>query len=224
MAFKFRTPGRSADPAAVGQLARLLAVAWAQPDERLASGLLTRAWQDDVAQAVAGLTPVAAGLASAAQTAEQIIDRAITGADATGLAVALGAEYAALFQGPGRALVGAYECQWLDSPDATLFVAPSTLAVEAAYRSAGLGISTHEPPDSLAVELEFVGRLAATEASSAKSDAIRWRGQRVQFVAAHPAVWIDPFCQAVAQATEHGVYAALAQLTREVNRSGVLTK
>lgn len=221
-AIRLRTPRYRPDAAAVSRLARLLAAGWAQPDRRLATGLVEHTWQNELAGALAGLGLRETRLVESAASDVQVLDRAIHGLSAEQLAVDLAAEFAALFQGPGPALVPAYGCQWLDDPAASLFVAPSAMAAEASYRAAGLAMSNREPPDSLSVELEFIGRLAALEAGAASAAAVGWRAQRVQFVAEHPARWIDPFCTAVQQATEHGYYAALARLTRAVNAAEVL--
>lgn len=222
MEFRLRRANRTPDPDAVGRLARLLALAWAQPDLRLATGLIDGGWVDEIRAALAGLGGQSEGLTDRVEAALAVLGRAVNEQTPEQLSLRLGAEYAALFQGPGRSLVCPYECQWVDAEDASLFMAPSTVAVEAAYRSAGLAISTREPPDSMAVELEFVGRLATRQAGAAKAEAVGLHGQRVQFVAAHPARWIEPFCDAVEHATEEGFYAALARITREVNASGVL--
>lgn len=221
-AIRLLMPRRRPDPAVIAQLARLLAAGWAQPGLRLATGLVETGWQHELGEALANLEQGRASLSEVVSADLEVLDRATSGQSADELLVELAAEYAALFQGPGRALVPAYECQWLDDPDASLFVAPSTMAVEAVYRAAGMEMSNREPPDSLAVELEFVGRLATLEAGTHGPRAVGWRAQRVQFVAEHPARWIEPFCTAVEQATEHGYYAALARLTQQVNAVEVL--
>ncbi len=202
------------DAAAIADLAGLLALAWAQPGRLLADALVEGDWAGGVRECLE-----AGGLPAGVPDALGVLAAAVAGRDADSLALDLAAEYAALFQGPGRALVHAYECQWVDADAATLFVAPASLAVEAAYRAAGLEVAGHEPPDSLATELAFVRHLAQAEASGGVSGD---PAPRRAFVAEHLDRWVERFCAAVDRATEHGVYAAFARVTAAVAASGRL--
>lgn len=190
---------------AVADLAGLLALAWGQPDQMLAQALLEESWADSVRECVELLLPNDSlpGLLDALG----VLAVSVAGSSPVTLAIDLAAEYAALFQGPGRALVKAYECQWVEAEGATLFIAPTSLAVEASYRAAGLEVATHEPPDCLATELAFVRYLAQAEAPGRVSE------RRRVFLTAHVDRWAGRFCEAVEQATEHGAYAALARIT-----------
>ena len=126
---------------AVADLAGLLALAWGQPSQMLAEALIDETWADGVRECVAPLLPGDAqdGLLDALG----VLAVSVAGSSPVTLAIDLAAEYAALFQGPGRALVKAYECQWVEAEGAKLFIAPTSLAVEASYSAAGLEVATH---------------------------------------------------------------------------------
>lgn len=236
-AVSLSAPRPRADAGAVADLAELLSAAWRTPDRELVAAWRDGVWQEDVRDALSrlGLGPDAgragprAGGASDAEVAAGalgVLDRAsgaAPGVDA--LLEAVGAEHASLFLGPPHALVGFHECQWLDGPDVSLFVAPSTVAVEAAYRQAGVAPSTREPADMLPAELEFLALLAAREVTGDGDDArtdLVARQLRQAFWHQHLGLWLEDLGVAVQRATEHGAYAALGRLTAAVARSGRL--
>lgn len=229
------------DPAVVADVAGLLAFGWRQPGVVLAGGFADGSWVSELADAlgdglVAGKKSTAGSKAGNKpgnnldrgefRAAAQVLGTWASGKEAGLIEEELGAEYAALFQGPDSPLVGFYECQWLDDKNAMLFSAPATQMVEQAYRTAGLELATREPGDSFPAELEFVRHLAAEEAaqSGAGSRALadRSRSLRRAFVRDHLDRWLADFCGAVQAGTECAAYAALARITTAIGQSGVL--
>lgn len=223
--FQFRKRSQ-ANSEAIASLSSLLSSAWAQPDVELAQNFREHVWQRQ-------LTEVAQELGIDVSTkitpSTTVLNRAVSAATLTdskidheNLMIDLASEYAALYQGPGAPLVRAYECQWVDGERASLFIAPSAMAVEAAYRDAGVVMSNNEPPDSLTAELEFISQLARAEMYGNAAEAKDYSAQRQRFVVEHIDRWVPAFCTATEQATEHGAYAALARITQAIVETGVL--
>lgn len=218
-----RRPSSPEEVAALADIGALMAVAWSQPGERLVAGWSDGLWGHDLSACLREARFDPADCHTVDQHLE-VLSAATARADPITVTDDLAAEYAALFQGPGRALVPAYECQWTDSDQATLFIAPTTAAVESAYRAAGLEVGSREPADSMSCEWEFVGLLARRESQSTGPAAAVWRSQRLEFVAEHLAGWAAPFARAVESATEQGVYAALARITARIGSSSRLMR
>lgn len=219
----------------ISELAALLSAAWAQPDNDFARALTTRTWQK---QLMSLTNQLELGSTTKIQSAVEVLARSIrssppvSGANTLlepeltseydSLMVDLATEYAALYIGPNRPLVPAYECQWIDGEQASLFIAPTAVAVENCYRSAGVVMANNEPPDSLFVELEFVAHLARAEKYASTSETLKYSNWRQEFVASHVNKWAASFCDATERATEHGAYAAFSRITRAVIESAVL--
>lgn len=121
---------------------------------------------------------------------------------------ALLAEYERLLNGPGRAPCPPYESLWRgDGPrrEQGRLMGAAASEVVGLYREVGLQVraDAHELPDHLAIEWEalaFALEHDAPETAAALVDE-------------HLAIWISPFCEAVAAETEQPFYAALAPLT-----------
>jgi TorA maturation chaperone TorD/Pyruvate/2-oxoacid:ferredoxin oxidoreductase delta subunit len=102
-------------------------------------------------------------------------------------AVATGPRRAAceqLFAGHGRPSILLYESWHVDGR----FPTPTTFAVQAQYRQAGLELSG-ELPDHAAVELEFLSFLAGREEEDA-DQAQKWRAARRRFLKEHAGRWL----------------------------------
>ena len=102
-------------------------------------------------------------------------------------AVATGPRRAAceqLFAGQGRPAILLYESWHVDGR----FPTPTTFAVQAQYRRAGLELSG-ELPDHAAVELEFLSFLARREEEDA-GQAQKWRAARHRFLKEHAGRWL----------------------------------
>lgn len=117
-------------------------------------------------------------------------------------------EYERLLVGPGRVPCAPYESLWRDDvPRREQGRLMGDVAEDVAriYREIGLHVraDAHELPDHIAVEWEALAYALEQGADDAADELTR----------AHLAVWIGPFCTAVAAATQEPFYAALAEVT-----------
>lgn len=132
---------------------------------------------------------------------------------------ALKVEYARLFIGPGRAAVSPYETIY-DSlskgVQPLLMVSPAALAVEQAYREAGVAVAAGlaEPPDHFAAEAEFMYYLGQKEAecwtAGDRIAAEGWQERANAFLDAHLGGWGREFCRLVEAESRHPFYRAAA--------------
>jgi TorA maturation chaperone TorD len=121
---------------------------------------------------------------------------------------ALLVEYERLFVGPGRVPCQPYESLWrTDGPrrERGMLMGKAATEVAALYRELGLHVSpeAHELPDHVAVEWEAVAYAFETGADELA----------VRVLEEHLALWMPPFCTAVATETELPFYRGLAALT-----------
>lgn len=136
---------------------------------------------------------------------------------------ALAVEHAALFTVPSEPMVSPYESCWRDTleidntsgcsayfePGSPAYKmvgclrGPSATLVEEAYRQAGLELNpaSHDLPDHIAVELEFLGRLYA----QGKEEEAR------QFYQAHLQPWVFDFLKKLKENPSSAFYRRLAQ-------------
>jgi TorA maturation chaperone TorD len=128
---------------------------------------------------------------------------------------AVRASYAALF-GTRSTLepVPLYESAFLDQ--AAIQAGWVVGAVERAYAAAGLRPALHgEPPDHVAVELEFISFLCGREAEAlAAVDAVGARAaadQQLRFLEEHLCQWIPSLSDAVTARDELGFFTVVAQ-------------
>lgn len=127
---------------------------------------------------------------------------------------ALRVEYARLFVGPYELKVPPYGSVYLDGE--RRLMGESTLGVIQLYEEAGLiiGGEVKEPPDHIAIELEFMYYLLAKEAEAKEKDetekALAFRKMRQRFFGQYLRAWIPPFCQKIKESSEHPFYLALA--------------
>lgn len=133
---------------------------------------------------------------------------------------ALKVEYARLFIGPSKPAVSPYATAYgaRHKEGATLLmVSPEALAVEAAYREAGVALAANrrEPPDHFATELEFLYYLCQQEArcwaAGAEDEAALWQRRQAAFLDRHLLPWGAAFCRQVQEASHHPFYQALAR-------------
>ncbi|MCC6957582.1 MAG: molecular chaperone TorD family protein [Anaerolineales bacterium] len=134
-------------------------------------------------------------------------------------------EYARLFIGPGHAAVPPYETFYGGKTKGVaplLMVSPEALSVEAAYREAGVAMSSdlREPPDHFATECEFLYYLCKKEsdcwAEDNNSEALKWRRQQLAFIDGHLGRWSVQFCEDIETASHHPFYRAIARLARTI--------
>ena len=124
----------------------------------------------------------------------------------------LARQHARLFIGPGRLDAPPYGSVWLD-PDRRL-MGPSTQRVTKHYRAAGVSLDdeTHDAPDHIAVELEFLHFLD-WKGIEAATDEERERCMRVrrEFLDGLVAPWISEWSSSLRAASPGGFYGALAE-------------
>ena len=188
----------------------LLALAFLDPDRALVQQLTDGSFLaalEDAAGELAALEPLRAVQASLAES------------DPAATLKALRVEYARLFIGPGRAAVSPYETIYDSQARAVrplLMVSPAAVAVEQAYREAGVSLAAGlaEPPDHFAAEAEFLYYVGQKEAecwaAGAESDAREWRRKGTSFLADHVGGWGQEFCRLVEAQSRHPFYAAIA--------------
>lgn len=147
---------------------------------------------------------------------------AIGGAEWATQADVIAVEFASLFLVPGEQRLTPYESAYCDtltidgSTGCSAYFAsepsieglkgfiggPSANAVREAYAKAGFELNqdTHELPDHIAVELEFIGRLLARGSLDEAKD----------FFTEHLGRWVFRVLEDVAQKTRSGFYQAVA--------------
>lgn len=145
----------------------------------------------------------------------------LSGIDLDELLTEMRVEYARLFIGPGKPVVQPFETFYNEKltseSQPLLIVSPAALAVETIYREAGLVMSTNEPQDHFAVELEFLYYSSRKESDAwAEGDntaANRWHREQFAFIDGHLGVWGPVFCKKVQQESSHPFYRSIAHFT-----------
>lgn len=193
--------------AAREDLCRLLAACYYEPDADLAEMNVTGA----ILGAARQLDPVLA------QSATQL-GEAFSSAELE----ALTADFKQLFS-PGTGLVPPQGSHWLGGPAQQQ--EESTAALLALYQEGGFEIEDDamEPPDHVALQLEFLYRLTAklNEGPVAGWDAEvlkAWRHLRQMFLRAHLGAWVHRFTLAVKTRAQTPFYRELAELTERFVR------
>ena len=180
--------------AGLAPAARLLAHWWSRPE----AGEV-EAWAE--------AWPLAAGAAAKLRAGDAEIEEleaALAEADVEQLLD----EYERLLVGPGRVACGPYESLWRgDGPrrEQGRLMGAASADVLRIYRDLGIAVRADagELPDHLALEWEALAYAFEQDAAEASAELAR----------AHLAVWMPPFCDAVAAETASPFYAALARLT-----------
>ncbi len=135
----------------------------------------------------------------------------------------LAVEYARLFLGPGPH-IAPYASVHLCGEGAGLW-GPATVWVKRFVQNAGFEYSDgyRDLPDHISVELEFMGEMAAREASALENhdadEAKRIREIETEFLADHLAIWAPVFCEKTACAAERKFFGNMARLTAGFIRS-----
>ena len=188
----------------------LLALAFLDPDaelvQRLVDGSFLATLENTTGEPAA-LEPL------------QAVQSSLAESDPAASLKALKVEYARLFIGPGRAVVSPYETIY-DSKARDvrplLMVSPVAVAVEQAYREAGVALTAGlaQPPDHFATEAEFLYYLGQKEAecwaAGDEAGAQEWRRKGASFLADHLGGWGREFCGLVEAESRHPFYAAVA--------------
>lgn len=187
----------------------LLALAFFDPTPELVRGLADGSYRAALQDAAGELTwPF------------QELPASLFEGDAAAALKTLKVEYARLFIGPGRPAVSPYETIYEGKARAIrplLMVSPAAMAVEQAYREAGVTVAAglREPPDHFAAEAEFLYYLGHKEAgcwtAGDRAGAEAWQERARVFLAAHLGGWGQEFCRLVEAESRHPFYRAAAR-------------
>lgn len=127
----------------------------------------------------------------------------------------LDAEFTRLFRGLGRTKSPPppYESVYLDGG---LLYGPSTQRVADTYRRHQVTGRDNEPPDYIALELDFMRLLCKKEALAWQADGDGVRElitEEKDFLREHLSRWVPVFCEAVRRFDTTSFYAGLADIT-----------
>jgi TorA maturation chaperone TorD len=153
------------------------------------------------------------------ETDDDMSDDAAINIRATDDVEVLKLDYSRLFVGPYQLLAPPYGSVYMDN--GITVMGSSTMDAVNLYREAGLDISGNfkQPPDHIAVELEFMYYLIFKELKAVeKSDPDVVSGfmkrQKV-FLQRHLGAWLPEFAGKVEKGAETGFYRNLAKSTKE---------
>lgn len=147
------------------------------------------------------------GWASGAAKAAADMHLSLTNTDQAQLSI----DHSALFLGPFELIAAPYGSVHLEKNRQVM--GDSTIGVLRSYQEAGLSVEAKEPPDHIAIELEFMYYLCTKEAE-AISDAqweevAKYRDLQRNFFQTY-LQWIPHFCDAIRQGTDNQFYTSLA--------------
>lgn len=129
--------------------------------------------------------------------------------------VELQRDFARLFVGPFEVLAPPYGSIYLEG-EKTIY-GDSTQDVVRRYNEEGLEVRIKEPPDHVAIELEYLYLLSYREAEALKAEneekAAVYRDKQADFLASHLGVWFPIFAQKVMEHAETGFYKKIAAAT-----------
>jgi TorA maturation chaperone TorD len=123
-------------------------------------------------------------------------------------------DHAKLFVGPFELQAPPYGSVYLDSQKSVM--GDTTMQVLEMYQEAGLSLSDalKEPPDHIAVELEFMYYLCGKEIGAFEpgdpDEAYPFMRMQYEFHNRYLSPWIGPFCESIRENTENRFYRALA--------------
>ena len=124
----------------------------------------------------------------------------------------LSIDHAALFVGPFELIAAPYGSVYIEKKRTVM--GDSTINVAQFYQDAGLSVDIKEPPDHIAIELEFLHYLCAKEAAALNDnqieDARLLRERQIGFYFTALKPWAETFCEAIRRGTENGFYRNLA--------------
>jgi TorA maturation chaperone TorD len=124
----------------------------------------------------------------------------------------LSIDHAALFVGPFELIAAPYSSVWREKQ--RLVMGDSTMDVKRFYDEADLQTDVSEPPDHVAIMLEFMSYLCQREAEavslSASEDAKKYADLQKRFYREALSPWIADFCNAITKGTDNSFYTNLA--------------
>jgi TorA maturation chaperone TorD len=181
----------------LGNCFKLIAACFYEPDRELFIG----------EQVCSNLKVLLEGWASGAAKAASDMDLALANSDQDQLNI----DHAALFVGPFELLAAPYGSVYLEKYRQVM--GDSTMGVLKRYQDAGLSLDVKEPPDHIAIELEFMhylcGKEAAAAAGGSSTEVQKWRDLQKEFYRSS-LQWIPQFCDAIRTGTDHRFYTGLA--------------
>jgi len=120
-------------------------------------------------------------------------------------------DYIRLFIGPGSPNVSPYESSYTNTPTGRL-----RSDVGESYKQAGFSISEGfgEAKDHIAVELNFMHKLAGEKLDDAEKDTDRQFALQKEFLNTHLLPWVPDFCTKVDERARTDFYRGLARFLR----------
>ncbi|MEE8471479.1 MAG: molecular chaperone TorD family protein, partial [Dehalococcoidia bacterium] len=126
----------------------------------------------------------------------------------------LKSEFVRLFRGLRRELSPPppYESVYVDNG---FLYGCSTDQVKRKYQQFNLGGATNEPPDHLALELDFMRFLCEKEAEAWQSgqEVWEWLEEQYEFLREHLLLWVPAFCSNIRECCDTPFYSGVADLT-----------
>ncbi len=124
-------------------------------------------------------------------------------------------EYASLFLGPFKALAPPYGSVYMEGGNRTY--GESTMDAKRRYQEDGLKVTLKEPPDHVAIELEYLYLLAFREAEllaeDKPADADCYRVKQGDFLTTHLGAWVSAFTDKIIESAETEFYRRVAEVT-----------
>jgi TorA maturation chaperone TorD len=124
----------------------------------------------------------------------------------------LSIDHAALFIGPFELIAAPYGSVYIE--EMRTVMGESTVNAAQYYQNADLSVDIKEPPDHIAIELEFMHYLCSKEAAALDDnlveDVYQIRQQQIGFYFSALKPWAGKFCEAIRVGTDNGFYRNLA--------------
>lgn len=180
-----------------GNCFKLLAACFYEPEKQL--------FLDE--QVCANLAKLLEEFAPAAAKAAGEMNRAMETLTQEQLSI----DHAALFIGPFELLAAPYGSVFKEKNRQVM--GQTTAQVKKFYENAGLEVNEKEPPDHIAIELEFMHHLCLQEAEALSAgkheEALNHRETQVLFFNSALG-WVPDFCDAIRKGSENLFYLALS--------------
>lgn len=180
-----------------GNCFKLLAACFYEPDKDL---FLEERVCENLRDLLSGWAPGAAGAAS-----EMALCLRNCPQDKLSL------DHAALFVGPFELLAAPYGSVYLEKNRQVM--GDSTISVLRSYQDAGLLVDVKEPPDHIAIELEFMYYLCTKEVEAEslgrEEESENYRIQQKEFFQLS-LQWVPQFCDSIRQGSDNQFYTSLA--------------
>jgi len=181
-----------------GDCFKLLAACFYEPDKQL---FIEEELGEKLEQLLGQLAPTCV-------TASRRMTSALKELDQNKLSI----DHAALFVGPFELIAAPYGSVYIEKKRTVM--GESTINVAQYYQDAGLSVDIKEPPDHIAIELEFLHYLCSKEAAGLSDnqieDARQMRERQIGFYFTALKPWVETFCEAIRVGTDNGFYINLA--------------